>query len=225
MLADIERGGEPLPADLRARVLKELVNRYAVEIDFAGAVDLPRRAVDYLLGHMPEAADLARTYSHKEYTATQSDPPQGPREFFVTDNRTFAADFTYLMSRKSPGVSEHMFLESGRTKVLFWTVWGNAFVHYELREDGGQASRYDMNIHVFTNSRLLRVLLGSGLFRHFAKSMLEDVVQDVESAVHEFDADSNPDRILPPYFVEDLKRGLRTEPPVQGVPWSGAPAH
>jgi hypothetical protein len=220
LLEDIERHAQPLPAELRERVSRELANRYAVEVDFAGAVDIPRRAVDYLLQHMPEAADLTRMYSRKEYTATQSDPPYGPGRFFVTDNSSFAADFTYLLSSRSAAVSEYMFFETGRAKVLFWMVWGNSFIHYELRQDGDEASRYDIRIHVFTESRLLRVLLGSGLFHHFASLMFKDVVRDVESAVHRFDADPRSGEILPPYFVQGLKTALHAEPPHR-VPWSG----
>lgn len=214
LLRDIERGGALASPALRQQVLKELSHRYAVEIDFTGVVGLPRQVVDYLLEYMPETAFLVSTYSGKEYAATQVDGAEGPERFFVTDNDSFAAGFTYLLSHTPSDASEYIFFESGRAKVLLWSVWGNSFVRYDLRREGDKASRYDIKIQVFTESRLLRAVLGSGLFRYFARSMFDDVLSDIESAMHEFAADSSPGELLPPYFVTALKK--RLQPAVPG---------
>lgn len=230
LLRNIERDKELAPPGLREQVIEELSNRFAVEIEFTGGVGLPPRVVDYLLEYMPETAALVSAYSGKEYTATQVEANGGPGRFFVTDNDTFAAGFTYLLTRTSSDASEYMFFENGRATVLFWSVWGNSFVHYELHGDGENASRYDITIHVFTDSRLLRVILGSGLFRHFARSMFRDVLADIENAVHDFAVDTEPAELLPPYFVTALKRrlhdadGFSLGPRPSGGPWSGRQA-
>lgn len=212
LLQDIERDDTPVPPALRDKILHELTNRFSVEIDFTGVVRLPRRSVDYLLKYMPETAALVSLYSGKEYAATQVDGAPRPERFFVTDNDTFAASFTYLRSGTSPELSEYLFFEDGRAKVLFWTVWGNSFIHYDLERAGGGSSRYDIRIHVFTQSRLLRAILKSGLFRHFARSMFKDILKDVETAVHEFAEDDSAEETLPPYFVLGLKDALNPGP-------------
>jgi hypothetical protein len=209
LLENIERDGDIAPKELRENVVKELANRFAVEIEFSGEVGLPRRAVDYLLENMPETAVLVSAYSGKDYRATQTDTPQWPEQFFVTNNDTFAASFTYLYSRPTTGVSEHMFFESGFAKVFFWRVWGNSFIHYRLRPAGESSARYDFTVYVFTDSRLLRVVLESGPFRYFAHRMFKSILEDIQATVREFAIDPEPAEVLPPYYVSGLKMRLR----------------
>lgn len=210
LLREIEGDGRIGPPSLRDRVLDELSNRFAIEIDFAGTVEMRGRAVDYLLGNMPETAVLVSAYSENEYRATQMDETsRQPGRFFVTNEETFAAGFTYLFSRISPDASEHMFFETGRARVLFWTVWGSSFVEYSLEKHDDGISHYDIKIHVFTDSRLLATVLKSRLFRYFARAMFDGIVNDIESAVREFAGDPDPDVKLPLYFVSGLKRRLR----------------
>lgn len=215
LLKRIESDGELEPVSLRDRVRHELSNRFAVEIDFSGRIGLPRRVVDFLLGHMPETAVMVSAYSDSDYTATQTGAIHGPAMFFVTDNDTFAASFTYLFSRPSTDTSEHMFFESGFAKVLFWKIWGNSFIHYRLRQDGESTSRYDIKVHVFTDSRLLRLVLKSGPFRYYSRSMFKGVLNDIESAVRGFDADSNRGETLPEYYVAGLKSRLQANTRIQ----------
>lgn len=208
LLDVIHEGGGMPPGDVRDQVRNELANQYAVEIDFSGRVGLPRRAVDYLLENMPEAAALVSAYSGKDYRATETDVANGLDRFFVTNNDSFAANFTFLFSYPRRDASEHMFFESGFAKVLFWRVWGNSFIHYHLRPVGVDASRYDIRVYVFTGSRLLKAVLSSGPFRYFSNSMFKDILDDIESAVGDFVVDPNPDNVLPPYFVSGLKTRL-----------------
>lgn len=212
LLQNIERDGTPLPSNLRGKILHELTNRYAVEINFIGVVGVSHRVVDYLLRYMPETAALVSVYSGKEYAATQVDGAPGPRRFFVTDNDAFAASFTYLRSNTSRDLSEYVFFENGRAEVLLWTVWGNSFIHYDLEPATVESSRYDIRIQVFTESRLLRAILRSGLFRRYARSMFKDILDDVESAVHGFAGDPAPNDALPPYFVTGLRNALHPKP-------------
>lgn len=209
LLADIERHGALEPGDLRVQVLDELSKRFAIRIEFRGAVGLPRRAVDYLLDNMPEAAALVSAYSGKDYRATETNIARDRDRFFVTNNDTFAARFTFLLSREGLRESEHMFFESGFAKVLFWRVWGNSFIDYSLSGIDASTSRYDIDVYVFTGSRLLRTVLNTGLFRYFAQSMFDGILDDIESAVGEFAADPNPGESLPPYFVTGLKNRLQ----------------
>lgn len=209
LLTAIEHDGESLPGALRVRVLNELSNRFMLRIDFSGHVGLSRQAVDYLLDNMPEAAALVSAYSNKDYRATETDAPGYRDRFFVTNNETFAARFTYLATRPHPDASEHIFFESGFAKVLFWRVWGNSFIHYHLREIDEASSRYDIEVHVFTDSRLLRSVLSSSPFRYFATSMFDGILGDIEAAVQAFATDSNPGDTLPPYFVMGLKKRLQ----------------
>ncbi len=208
LLREIESRGRVASQPLRELVLEELSNRFAIELDFSGDVALPGRVVDYLLDNMPETAALVSAYSDKEYRATQTDATPGPESFFVTNSRSFAARFTFLSSHTSPGISEHIFFEGGHADVLFWRVWGYSFVHYNLRKDGGDSARYDIKIHVFTNSRLLRTVLRSRLFGYFANRMFKSILSDIESAVHRFADDSSPGEHLPGYFVAGLKTRL-----------------
>lgn len=204
LLRDIERHGNLASHPLRERLLTELANRFAVEMDFEGEVDLPAPVVDYLLENMPEAAAMVSTYMDKDYGATQADSTPGPRGFFVTNSKTFAASFTYLYSRSSGNRREHMFFESGHARVLLWRIWGNSFVHYALERSDPQTSRYDITVHVFTDSRLLRTILSSDLFGYFADRMFKGILDDIESAVERFEADGAPGQRLPPYFVAGL---------------------
>lgn len=208
LLQEIESRGRVASQPLREKLLEELANRFAIELDFSGDVALPGRVVDYLLDNMPETAALVSAYSDKEYRATQTDAPPGPESFFVTNSRSFAAHFTFLSSRRLPGISEHIFFESGHADVLFWRVWGNSFVRYSLRKIGGDSARYDIKIHVFTDSRLLRTVLRSRLFAYFANRMFKSILSDIESAVHRFADDSSPGEHLPAYFVAGLKTRL-----------------
>ena len=220
LLQNIERDGTPLPPNLRGKILHELTNRFAVELDFTGVVGVSHRAADYLLRYMPETAALVSVYSGKEYAATQVEGSPGPRRFFVTGNDAFAASFTYLRSSTSRALSEYVFFETGRAKVLLWTVWGNSFIHYDLEPASVESSRYDIRIHVFTESRILRAVLSSGLFRHYARSMFKNILDDVESAVHGFAGDSAPDEALPPYFVTGLRNALHPKPRDSRTPGS-----
>lgn len=208
LLREIESRGRVPSPPLRELLLEELSNRFAIELDFKGDVALPGRVVDYLLGNMPETAALVSAYSDKEYRATQTDATPGPESFFVTNSRSFAARFTFLSSRRLPGISEHIFFEGGHADVLFWRVWGNSFVRYTLRKNGGESARYDVKIHVFTDSRLLRTVLRSRLFGYFANRMFKGILSDIESAVHRFNDDSSPGEHLPAYFVAGLKTRL-----------------
>lgn len=209
LLQEIESRGTLTPQSLRERILEELSNRFGVELDFTGDVELPGRAVDYLLENMPETAALVSTYTDKEYRATQADTTPGPESFFVTNTTSFAADFVYLSSHTSPAVSRHIFFESGHARVLLWRIWGNSIVRYELRKDSRENARYDIKIHVFTDSRVLRTVLESGLFKYFADRMFRGILDDIESAVRRFTDDSNPGEHLPPYFVKGLKARLQ----------------
>lgn len=208
LLRDIETGDTPISPALRDQILQELSNRHAVELEFAGTVRLPGPVIDYLLENMPEAATLVSSYTDNEYGATQVDATPGPQGFFVTNNSTFAANFTYLTSRISSSASEHMFFESGNAKVLFWTVWGNSFVRYNLQKQHKDASRYDIKVHVFTDSRLLHMVLKSGLFKYFADRMFDGILSDIEAAVGRFTDDPTPGQHLPPYFVTGLRSRL-----------------
>lgn len=211
LLEVMSSGGRLDAPSLREKILGELSNRFAVEMDFDGAVALPGRAVDYLLENMPETAALVSRYTGKEYQATQSGSVPGPESFFVTNTTSFAADFVFLVSRETPTASEHVFFESGHARVLLWRIWGNSFVHYKLRKNGDDNARYDITVHVFTNSRLLRTVLGSGLFRYFADRMFRGILSDIESAVAAFVDDPEPGVHLPPYFVTALKSRLETD--------------
>lgn len=212
-LLEVMSSGERLePPSLREKILDELSNRFAVEMDFDGAVALPGRAVDYLLENMPETAALVSRYTDKEYQATQSGSVPGPQSFFVTNTTSFAADFVFLVSRETPTASEHMFFESGHARVLLWRIWGNSFVHYKLHKNGNENARYDITVHVFTSSRLLRTVLRSGLFRYFADRMFRGILGDIESAVTDFVDDPDPGVHLPPYFVTALKSRLAKDP-------------
>lgn len=208
LLQEIESGDAPISPVLRDQILEELSNRHAVEMQFTGTVGLPGRVVDYLLENMPEAATLVSSYTDNDYGATQVDSTPGPQGFFVTNNSTFAANFTYLTSRTSSSASEHMFFESGNAKVLFWTVWGNSFVRYNLQKQNQDTSRYDITVHVFTDSRLLHVVLKSGLFNYFADRMFKGILSDIEAAVGRFADDPTPGHRLPPYFATGLKSRL-----------------
>ncbi|MDZ7839973.1 MAG: hypothetical protein U5R46_04000 [Gammaproteobacteria bacterium] len=212
LLEEVSRGGQLDLPSLREKILDELSNRFAVEMDFDGAVALPGRAVDYLLENMPETAALVSRYTGKEYHATQSGSVPGPTSFFVTNTTSFAADFVYLVSRETPTASEHVFFESGQARVLLWRIWGNSFVHYKLQKNGDENARYDITVHVFTSSRLLRTVLSSGLFRYFANRMFRGILGDIESAVTAFVDDPKPVEHLPPYFVTGLKSRLENEP-------------
>lgn len=209
LLQEMESRGTLTPQSLRERILEELSNRFAVELDFTGVVELPGQAVDYLLENMPETAALVSTYTDKEYRATQADLTPGPESFFVTNTTSFAADFIYLSSRTSRSVSRHMFFESGHARVLLWRIWGNSIVRYELRKNSGESARYDIKVHVFTDSRVLRTVLESGLFGYFADRMFRGILDDIETAVRRFIDDSNPGEHLPPYFVTGLKARLQ----------------
>lgn len=208
LLREIDRGGALSSHPLRDEMLEELSNRFAIELRFTGTVELPGRVIDYLLENMPEAAALVSTYTGKEYMATQVDGISGPESFFVTNTDSFAADFEYLFSRTSPTVSRHIFFESGQARVLFWRVWGNSFVRYKLEKDGEASSSYDIKVDVFTNSRLLRTVLDTGLFNYFADRMFRGILGDIEAAVRGFTADANPREHLPPYFVIGLNGRL-----------------
>ncbi len=214
LLKEMSNDGRLDPPSLREKVLDELSNRFAVEMDFDGVVALPGRVVDYLLENMPETAALVSHYTGKEYQATQSGSVPGPASFFVTNTTSFAADFVFLVSRETPTASEHVFFESGHARVLLWRIWGNAFVHYNLQKNGDENARYDIAVHVFTNSRLLRTILGSGLFRYFADRMFRGILGDIESAVAAFVDDPDPGIHLPPYFVTGLKSSLEQGPAV-----------
>ena len=191
LLREIERDGGLSSHPLRERLFQELSNRFAVRIEFNGDVELPGRAVDYLLDNMPEAAALVSAYTNKEYRATQADATPGPKSFFVTNNQSFAAEFTFLYSHISPAASQHMFFESGHAQVLFWKIWGNSFVRYNLRKNADGTVGYDIKVHVFTDSRLLRTVLDSALFGYFAHRMFKGILSDIESAVHRFAEDPN----------------------------------
>lgn len=210
LLQRMESAGR-VPEPLRTRILNELSNRFAAELDFTGTVAVPGRAIDYMLENMPETAALVSAYSGKEYTATQVDGPGGPERFLVSNETNFAANFTYLFSRESAGISEHMFFESGHATVLFWRVWGHAFVHYELLKTDGETSSYDIEVRVFTQSRVLRAILDSRLFGHFARRMFEGILKDIESAVHQLAGDSTPGDRLPSHFVTGLMSRLASE--------------
>jgi hypothetical protein len=209
LLREIEDGGNTVSPDLRDLLLHELSSEHAVELDFAGSVDLPAEAVDYLLENMPETAVLVSSYTDREYLASQVGAAPGPKSFFVTNSDTFAADFKYLYARESRDVSEYMFFESGHARVLVWRIWGNSFVRYKLYRNDDGTGRYEIKVHVFTDSRLLRTVLRSGLFRYFADRMFRGILEDIESAVESFVADSSPGEKLPPYFVSGLQAKLQ----------------
>lgn len=209
LLREIESEDALASHPLRERMLKELSNRYRVRMKFSGDVDLPGRAVDYLLENMPETAALVSAYTNEDYRATQADATPGPKSFFVTNNDSFAAEFTFLFSRISPAASRHMFFESGHARVLLWKIWGNSFVRYGLVKSGDESADYDIEIHVFTSSRVLRTVLGSGLFGYFAERMFNGILSDIESAVHRFAEDPNPGEHLPPYFAAGLTNRLQ----------------
>lgn len=218
LLREVETRGRLTPTSLRERLLEELSNRFAVELDFSGEVELSGWVVDYLLENMPETAALVSTYTDNEYRATQADETPGPASFFVTNTTSFAADFIYLSSLTTPSISRHMFFESGHARVLLWRVWGNSIVRYNLRKRGPDNARYDIRIHVFTDSRVLRTVLESGLFRYFADRMFRGILGDIETAVRRFTDDANPREHLPPYFVTGLNARLQrddTPPPAR----------
>lgn len=208
LLQEIDRRGDLSGHPLRRPMLEEIANRFAVVLEFKGRVDLPDRVVNYLLDNMPEAAALVSAYLDRDYGATQTDSTPGPPGFFVTNSSTFAARFTYVYSRQLSAGSEHMFFESGQAKVVFWRIWGNSFVRYQLRRQGVDASRYDIDVYVFTQSRLLKTVLGTALFKYFADRMFTGILDDIVTAVRRFEEDSDPGEHLPPYFVEGLKNAL-----------------
>lgn len=213
LLARIENPAGIASHPMHERVREELANRYAVDIRFTGSVALPGRAIDYLLENITETAALVSAYTNKDYMATQADATPGPKSFFVTNSDSFAADFTYLSSRVSPVISEHLFFESGNARVLLWRIWGNAFVHYHLDKNVHEDdAAYDITVHVFTNSRMLRTILKSGLFQYFADRMFKGILEDVESAVRRFAADANPGEHLPHYYVSGLRSRLDPQP-------------
>lgn len=200
--------GAMLAPALRERLDDELAKRFTVEIPFTGSVALDGATVDYLMEHMPETAALVSAHSDRDYQATQMDATPGPAGFFVTNGDTFAANFAYLSSRVTPDTSEHVFLESGYAKVLFWRVWGNAIVHYQLDKGVAGAAEYAITVHAFTDSRVLRAVLKSTLFRYFADDMFQDILADVVSGVEGFLEDPEPEDKLPPYFINGLAATL-----------------
>ena len=209
LLRLIEDRGQPIPDPLRGQVLKELTNRYAIEIDYTGVVSLPGDVIDYLLENIRETAMLVSFYSGNEYQATQIDPWHGSRKFVATNNDTFFAGFTYLYSGTSLDSSEHMFFESGYARVLFWRIWGNSLIRYTLHKNGDGTSSYDIRVFVFTESRLLRAILSSRLFLRFSREMFEDILRDIESATHRFSVAPNPEDHLPARFARELKTRLQ----------------
>lgn len=208
LLQEIGRRGDLSAHPLRQSMLEEIANRFSVELEFEGRVELPGRVVDYLLDNMPEAAGLVSAYLDRDYGATQVDSTPGPPGFFVTNSSTFAARFTYLYSRSLATGSEHMFFESGQAKVVFWRIWGNSFVRYQLHRRDAESSRYKIDVYVFTQSRLLKAVLGSTLFKYFADRMFTGILDDIVTAVRRFEEDPDPGEHLPPYFIEGLNKAL-----------------
>lgn len=208
LLARLPSHGAMLPPALRERLNDELGKRFAVELQFTGSVTLDGEAIDYLMAHMPETAALVSTYSDKDYGATQIDATPGPAGFFVTNNDSFAANFAYLSSRITRDESDHVFIESGYAKVLFWRVWGNAIIHYNLDKKAAGRADYAITVHVFTNSRVLRTVLNSGLFKYFAGDMFQGILTDIETGMQRFSDDASPEEKLPPYFIDGLRDAL-----------------
>jgi len=205
----IRSAADVLPPVLHERMKRESTKRFTTVLDFQGRVDVSRPVVDYLLENVSRTAVLVSAYSERRYSATQLESGRSARRFTVTDGERFAAGFSYLWTRMSAAASEHMFFETGRARVLWWTIWGNAFVHYRLEKEDDRSSRYDIRIRVFTESRVLRAILGSRLFRHFAGRMFDGILEDIEHAVRAFEGDPRPPAGLPARYRAGLLERLR----------------
>lgn len=201
LLDELERRGLPRHGPATANILTELGRRYSTVVELAGEAPLPTPVLDYLLQELPDTARLVNHFGDSDYEVIFTHPDRS--SFFATNNRSMQADFSYIDRRDTASGSNHLLFESGKSKLLLWKFAGSALLELGLEQAEG-ATKYNMNIHIFSDSRGFHLFFKSALFKGLMQSMFKRILNNIVSAVRQFEVShevfptENPDfaRIL-----------------------------
>ena len=149
LLTRLIEGGLNLGGGIGRQVLAEIVRPHVTVLELAGDALLPGPALRFLLEELPDTARMINFYENTRYEVAWL--TQDRSRFIATNNRTLQATFKRFKTRTTDGAGDYLLFESGSARLLFWQLNGATIVGLHL-EPGERATRYNIKIHIFTDS-------------------------------------------------------------------------
>jgi hypothetical protein len=181
LLTRLIEGGLNLGGGIGRQVLAEIARPYVTVFEVAGDALLPGPALRFLLEELPDTARMINFYENTRYEVAWL--TQDRSRFIATNNRTLQATFKRFKTRTADGAGDYLLFESGSAKLLFWQLNGNTIVDLHL-EPRKRATRYNIKIHIFTDSPGFHSFFESGLFRYLARTMVQGIIGDMVEAAN-----------------------------------------
>ena len=206
LIHQLEARGLSLSSPIGRQIHGELLRPFETVLHLQGETPLRKPALQYLFEEFPDTAQLVNFYKKTNYHVVYTNPQH--TQFFATNNRNMRAMVDIVDKRETIPASSYLLFEDGNAKLLFWRFNGKSIIEINLHEFG-EATQYDIKIHVFTSSRAFHFFFESALFKYLIKSMFNRILGDMVGATKQL-IDSNDDfPTSNPDFVEDLLDRLK----------------
>lgn len=194
--------GLDLTDDTGRQILGEFARTHATVLELDGHALLPAPALGFLLQELPDAARMINFYNNTRYQVAWLNRDRS--RFFATNNRSMQANFKRFQTRTSGGISDYLLFESGKTRLLLWQLTGKTVISIHL-ESQGQTTRYNIRIHIFTDSPGFHSFFESGLFRYLARTIVRGIIEDMTGAANKLAESKDTLPTLSPGFAEGLR--------------------
>ena len=183
LLREFSSRGLVLTSYTGGLVLTEMRRRFASTVELNGELPLPKPTVDYLLREFPDTAKLVNHFEHTRYNIFFTNPERS--QFFASNGRGSEAMFNYIDQSVEFDESNYLMVESGSAKILLWRLSGNGIIELALHNNE-TGSAYKAKVYIFTNSHAFHTFFESALFRYLIGSMLDQILENIVSAVQQF---------------------------------------
>ena len=183
LVNELISSGLNLNSPLGSLIEAEIVQPYGLEINIEKTTGLAKSALDHMLSDLPETARLINYYQHTSYQVAYTNRIRS--RFYASNHDNLSGSYIKLGGRIDTNDSHYNYFQSGQARLLFWRLWGNTIVGIHLKHKSMSRSVFQMQIRVFTRSRVLYGILKSRLFQHLTRSMVKDFLLDIEDAVRQ----------------------------------------
>lgn len=206
LIHQLKTRGLSMSSPMGRQILGELLRPWQTVLHLHGEAPLPKSALQYLFQESPDTARLVNFFARTDYRVVYTNPQRS--QFFATNNRNMKATVDIIDRLETKPTSNYLMFENGEAKLMFWRFAGKSIVELNLKEFA-QQTKYDLKIHIFTNSRTFHFFFESALFRHLMTSMLKRVLRDIVSATQQLVDTNGVFPTINPDFVDDLHRHLK----------------
>ncbi len=206
LLEQLTARGLDLSSPVGQQILSELYRPHDTLLEFDGEAALPQPAVLYLFEEFPQTAQLLNFYNGSNYQVAYTRPDRA--QFFATNSRNMQATVDVIYRAAMENGNNYILFENGQAKLMLWHFAGKSIVELNLLKYKEQ-TKYEVRIHLFSNSGVFHAFFESPLFAYLVKSIFKKIAGDIVRAVEQFAEAKDAPAVLDSSFTTSLLKRLK----------------